>query len=67
MAENEQLVKRVVTAPSTAGPFGSGQVLSVEAGPDEDVEWVWTHDRQHGSFVTGYRIVPRRNQLEIRP
>lgn len=59
MAENEQRLERVVTVPAGADPLGPGQVLSVEARPDEDVEWVWTHDRLRGSFVTGYRLVPR--------
>ena len=63
MAENEERVKRVVTAPSNTGPMGSGEVLSVQAGPDEDVEWVWSHDRHRGSLVTGYRLAPRRTEL----
>lgn len=54
--------KRTVTAPSSASPMTGGQVLSVEVGPDEEVEWVWSHDRERGSFVTGYRIVPRAAQ-----
>ena len=60
MTVNEKEATRVVTAPGTEASLGSGQVLSVEVGPDEDVEWVWTHDRQRGSFVTGYRVVPRK-------
>jgi hypothetical protein len=40
--------------------MGAGEVLCVEVGPDEDVEWVWSHDRQRGSLITGYRIVARR-------
>jgi hypothetical protein len=59
MAENER-VKRIVAAPSNAGAMDAGEVLSVETGPDEEVEWVWSHDPQRGSRVTGYRIVPRR-------
>jgi hypothetical protein len=39
--------------------MSGGQVLSVEVGPDEDVEWIWSHDRERGSHVTGYKIVAR--------
>jgi hypothetical protein len=38
--------KRIVTAPSNASPMMRGQVFSVELGPDEQVEWVWSHDRE---------------------
>ena len=62
MAENEGGVKRIVTAPSSTGAMGRGEVLSVKLGPDEDVEWVWSHDPDRGSVVTGYRIVPRRTE-----
>jgi hypothetical protein len=51
--------KRSVMAPSGAGPTSAGELLSVEVGPDEDVEWIWSHDRERGSFVTGYKVVPR--------
>jgi hypothetical protein len=34
-------------------------VLSVEVGPDEHVEWIWSLDRERGSQVTGYEIVAR--------
>ena len=63
MSESKESPKRLVTPPSNAGPMGSGEVLSVEAAPDEDVEWVWSQDRHRGSSVTGYRIVPRRTEL----
>ena len=62
MAKNEGSAKRMVAAPSNTGPMGGGEVLSVEVGPDEDVEWVWSHDGQRGSVVTGYRIVPRKTE-----
>jgi hypothetical protein len=51
--------KRSVMAPSGAGPMSRGEVLSVEVGADEDVEWIWSHDRKRGSFVTGFKVVPR--------
>ena len=51
--------KRTATAPITAGQMSGGRVLSVEVGPDEDVEWIWSHDRERGSHVTGYKVVAR--------
>jgi hypothetical protein len=39
--------------------MSAGQTLSVEVGPDEEVEWIWSHDRERGSRVTGYKIVAR--------
>ena len=59
MVEEPKRTKRTVTAPTTAGQMNGGRVLSVEVGPDEDVEWVWSHDRERGSHVTGYKIVAR--------
>ena len=59
MIEEAKRVKRTVTAPTSAGQVSGGQVLSVEVGPDEDVEWIWSHDRERGSQVTGYKIVAR--------
>ena len=59
MAEDTKKATRIVTAPGNTGPMNAGEVLSVEIGPDEDVEWVWSHDRERGSAVTGYRIVSR--------
>lgn len=59
MAEERKAPKRIVVAPSTVAPAGPGDVLSVEVDPDEDVEWLWTHDRERGSTVTGYNIVSR--------
>ena len=60
--------KRTVTAP-TNDPLRGGQVLSVELSPDEDVGWIWSHDRERGSRVTGYRIVipAARGQERRRP
>jgi len=59
VVEEPKRAKRTVTAPTTAGQLSGGRVLSVEVGPGEDVEWVWSHDRQRGSHVTGYKIVAR--------
>ena len=57
MAEDAKPAKRIVVAPSTIAPMSAGEVLSVEVGPDEDVEWIWSHDGERGSTVTGYKIV----------
>lgn len=54
--------KRTVLAPGEAGPMNAGQVLSVELAADEDVEWAWSHDREGGSAVAGYKIVPRNSE-----
>lgn len=59
MIDEPKRAKRTVTAPSTGGEMSGGQVLSVEVGSDEDVEWIWSHDRERGSHVTGYKIVAR--------
>jgi hypothetical protein len=58
MKRGSKKAKSIVTAPSNASPMTRGQVFSVELGPDEQVEWVWTHDHERGSFVSGYKIVP---------
>ena len=59
VVEESRRAKRTVTAPTTAGRISGGRVLSVEVGPDEEVEWIWSHDRERGSHVTGYKIVAR--------
>jgi hypothetical protein len=59
MAEEFESVKRTVRTPM-AGVIGSGELLSVELGPDEEVEWTWSHDPVRGSIVTGYTIVSRK-------
>jgi hypothetical protein len=59
VVEESERAKRTVMAPTTAGQMSGGRMLSVEVGPDEDVEWIWSHDRERGSHVTGYKIVAR--------
>ena len=66
MTDESKHAKRIVMAPSSASPMSAGQVLSVEVGPDEEVEWVWNHDREGGSCVTGYRIVPAQRNAVAR-
>ena len=67
MAQDVKGAKRVVVAPRSPGAMSAGEVLSVEVGPDEDVEWLWSHDPQRGSTVTGYKIVPRVAQRQAPP
>jgi hypothetical protein len=59
VVEEPKRAKRTVTAPITEDRVSGGRVFSVEVGPDEDVEWIWSHDRERRSHVTGYKIVPR--------
>ena len=66
MTEDVKRAKRTVMAPTIAGQMRGGQVLSVELGPDEDVEWIWSHDRERGSHVTGYKIVARAPERSAR-
>ena len=66
MTKDEKAAKRIVVAPNPTAPISEGDVLSVEVGPDEDVEWVWSHDRENGSRVTGYRIVTRNTKGSCR-
>lgn len=62
MTHERKGAKRTLAAPGSTAPMSGGEVLCVEVGPDEDVEWVWSHDRERGSTVTGYRIVSRENE-----
>ena len=34
-------------------------MIAVDLQPDEYVQWIWSHDPQRGSYVSGYNIVPR--------
>lgn len=49
-------VKRIVMAPSSAGPLRAGELLSVDLGADEDVQWIWCHHGERGTSVIGYTI-----------
>ncbi len=40
-------------------PAPMNRVLSVFLAEWEDVEWVWATTNSGGSFVCGYRIVPK--------
>jgi hypothetical protein len=57
-------LKRTVLAPSNARPMTVGELLSVELGANEDVQWIWCHHGERGSSVIGYTVVPRET-IEI--
>ena len=57
MSNDVKTARRVMSAPSGTSLVESGELLSVEVGLGEDVEWFWCHDRERGSFVAGYAIV----------
>ncbi|HZS10213.1 MAG TPA: hypothetical protein VFD58_35625 [Blastocatellia bacterium] len=48
---------RIVTAPQAGTTDSSGQLISVELHPDEEVLWHWTHYPDGHSSVTGYEVV----------
>ena len=50
--------RRLVVAPLPSHPSLRPAVVDVECGLNEEVEWLWTLTNA-GSFVSGYRIVPR--------
>lgn len=56
---NMEDVKRTVMAPSSACPMTIGELLSVELGVNEDVQWIWCHHGDRGSSVIGYSVAPR--------
>lgn len=56
MMEKED-VKRTVIAPSNACLTTTEELLSVELGAHEDVQWIWCHHGERGSSVIGYAIV----------
>lgn len=58
--------KRVVQAPSSGSSDSPGQVLSVELGEDEEVNWQWTHRPDGTSVVTGYEIVKKTEEKSER-
>jgi hypothetical protein len=60
MSSKSQQSERTISAPlpspaSAKRPLN--RVESVVLGPDEDVEWIWTHTLDGSSYVSGYSIV----------
>ena len=56
--------KRTVTPPPPSPPTATSlpnQVLSVVLNADEDVEWLWTCTPERVSYVSGYRVVRRKD------
>jgi hypothetical protein len=54
--------KRIVQAPSSGKSDLPGQVLTVELGEDEEVNWQWTHRQDGTSVVTGYDILKKTDE-----
>lgn len=59
MTQTKENRSTPVAVPPGLGAVRVGEVVSVDLGPNDEVEWIWTHDPIRGSTVTGYRIVPR--------
>jgi hypothetical protein len=51
--------KRIAQAPSSDGSDLPGQILSVELGEEEEVNWLWSHFPNGQSLVTGYEIIKK--------
>lgn len=62
MSNKTEAATRFVTAPGST--VSAGEVLSVAVAPDEEVQWISSHDPQRGSYVSGYNIVPRLPSLD---
>jgi hypothetical protein len=58
--------KHIVQAPSSGKSDLPGQVLTVELGEDEEVNWQWTHRPDGTSVVTGYDIVKKTDEKSER-
>lgn len=56
MANGNDVVRRTVLAPSNAGRPRAGDLLSVELGTDEQIQWIWCHHGERGSSIIGYTI-----------
>jgi hypothetical protein len=50
-------------APYQSAPAWTGSVTGVWAGPDDEVDWIWTHGLG-GSYVSGY-TVKRKALMEV--
>lgn len=70
MAKRNRARTRVVLAPEPrlmAGQLPPHCVLSVELKPGEEVEWLWTSLAQGASYVSGYRIIKGRREIDALP
>ena len=54
---------RKVYAPNPNNYIASGSVISVLLSKDEDKNWIWTHKPNGESYVTGYEIIKKLNNL----
>jgi hypothetical protein len=60
MSIKPQQSPRTIAAPRPSPASAKtplNRVESVVLGPDEDVEWIWTHTLDGSSYVSGYTIV----------
>jgi hypothetical protein len=65
MSLASQSQKRTVTAPPPSPPSAQplpNQVFSVVLNDDEDVEWLWTCSMDRVSYVSGYRVVRKKEE-----
>jgi hypothetical protein len=65
-AMKKRSANRLQMAPPNSGPVVSGSVVAVDVAPDEDVQWIWSHDLERGSYVSGYTIVPRPDEVRVK-
>jgi hypothetical protein len=59
VANKNNIVRRAVLAPSNTARLRAGDLLSVELGADEHIQWIWCHHGERGSSVIGYTIASR--------
>lgn len=64
-AMKKRSANRLQMAPPNSGPVVSGSVVAVEVA-HEDVQWIWSHDLERGSYVSGYTIVPRPVEVRVK-
>jgi hypothetical protein len=57
---NTDAQPQIVLAPQTGASDSSGQIISVELQPDEEVVWQWIHYPNGQSAVTGYEIIRKK-------
>lgn len=65
-AMKKRSANRLQMAPPNSGPVVSGSVVAVDVAPDEDVQWIWSHDLERRSYVSGYTIVPRPSEVRVK-
>lgn len=51
------------SAPFQSGPMTTGSIQGAWTGPDDDIDWCWTHTSE-GSYISGYTV---RRRLPAQP